>query len=164
MKLKEDYILAKCCRPQKGDAITGYYSHNNIIKVHKSDCAGLDKTDTERLLTLEWSDIIAEPEFTPDDDYGVLDDFDFEILKHHKAYGVDYSLKVAAVLHAEKQKVFDSHRKLRKMKLLERVKPLIIQYRKNIVDNKWIKHRNHTYYQLTEKGKKYLEYSENNSS
>jgi hypothetical protein len=158
MKLREDYILAKCCRPEKGDAITGYYSHNNIIKVHRSECASLNKADTERLVKLNWDDIIAAPEFKPDTDYSVLNDFDFRILQHHQEYGVDYSLKVAAILHADQQKVFDSHRKLRRMKLLARVKPLMIQYRKNIVDNKWIKHRNHTYYDLTDRGRNYLEY------
>jgi len=35
-----------------------------------------------------------------------------------------------------------------------------MQYRKGIVDNKWVKHRNHTYYKLTEKGTKYLDYFE----
>ena len=47
---------------------------------------------------------------------------------------------------------------MREMGLLERVEPLIIQYRKGIVDNKWIKHRNHTYYGLTSKGESYLRY------
>ena len=42
----------------------------------------------------------------------------------------------------------------------ERVEPLMIRYRKNIVKGKWIKHRNHTYYELTEKGRKYLAHHE----
>lgn len=156
MKLKEEYILANCCRPKPEQKITGYYSHDGLIKVHRADCPNLDKTDPERLMTLAWKDIIEADDPVPGNDFKSLAENDFRILKHHRQYGVDYSLKVAAILHLDKQSVFDSHRKLRDMKLLERVKPLIIQYRKNIVDNKWIKHRNHTYYDLTDKGRLYL--------
>ena len=62
------------------------------------------------------------------------------------------------MLHVSKQAVFDSHKKMREMKLLKRVEPLMIQYRKGVVDNKWIKHRNHTYYELTDKGNQYLDF------
>jgi len=158
VKLKDDYILANCCRPDEADSIMGYYSHNNILKVHKSDCANLQKADSERLVELNWGDIIASDDFEPDSDYENLESLDFKILHHHMEYGVDYSLKIASMYHLSKQAVFDSHAKLRKMKLLERVKELMMQYRKGIVDNRWIKHRNHTYYKLTDKGAKYLEY------
>jgi hypothetical protein len=158
MKLKDDYILAKCCRPDIDDSITGYYSHDNIIKVHKSDCANLSKTDPARLMTLNWKDILAPEDFVPDEDYHTLDEIDFAVLKHHQDFGVDYSLKVAAILQIDRQSIFDSHTKLREMGLLKRVKALMIQYRKNIVNNKWIKHRNHTYYELTKKGMSYLQY------
>jgi predicted transcriptional regulator len=40
---------------------------------------------------------------------------------------------------------------------LKRVEKLMIQYRKNIVKGKWIKHRNHTYYELTPKGERWIE-------
>ena len=56
----------------------------------------------------------------------------------------------------DKQTVFDRHRKLREMGLLERVTATMVRYRKGIVDNKWIKHRNHTYFDLTDRGRKYL--------
>lgn len=157
-KLKEDYIQASCCSPEDGDEITGYYSHNNIIKVHKSSCANLNKADPARLIELEWKNIITAEEFRPDEDFHTLDEIDFAILKHHEKLGVDYSLKVAAILRLDKQTIFDRHRRLRRMKLLERVDPLMIQYRKGIAKHKWIKHRNHTYYELTEKGKNYLKY------
>jgi len=160
MNLKDDYILANCCKPQKGDALTGYFSHNGVIKVHKSECSNLNKSDTARLVTLEWDNIIGEEDYKPDPDYNELDKIDFQVLNHHKVYGVDYSLKMARMLNLDKQAVFDSHKKLRDMKLLERVKELMMQYRKGIVDNKWVKHRNHTYYKLTEKGTKYLDYFE----
>jgi hypothetical protein len=156
MKLKDEYIIAKCCRPEQSDVIVGYYSHANLIKVHKEGCANLNKTDPERLLKLEWADILEQPDPVPDDNIDLLDEIDFRILHHHGIMGVDYSLKVAAALHLAKQTVFDRHAKLRDMGLLERVKPRIIQYRKKIVKGKWIKHRNHTYYDLTEKGRLYL--------
>lgn len=158
MNLKDDYVLAGCCSPQPGDAIVGYYSHTNILKVHRRDCGNLAKADAERLVTLQWADILAGETFRPDDDYTDLTALDFRILEHHRLYGNDYSLKVAGMLSVEKQDVFDCHTRLRKQGLLQRVEPLMIRYRKNIVKGKWIKHRNHTYYELTAKGRKYLEY------
>ncbi len=158
MKLKDKYILARCCRPNISDRITGYYSHDNLIKVHKTGCSNLNKADAERLMALAWTDILAADDFAPDDDFKNLDKIDFAVLRHHQVLGVDYSLKVAAALRIDKQAVFESHNKLREMKLLKRVRPLMIQYRKNIVKNKWTKHRNHTYYELTKKGRDYLRY------
>jgi hypothetical protein len=159
VRVKESYTLAKCCSPRPGDAITGYYSHDRILlKVHRSDCANLDKAPADRLVSLAWDDILDETPEQPGADYDSLTPFDFRVMSHHREYGVDYSLKVAAILHADKQAVFDSHAKLRTMKILTRVEPLIIQYRKGIVDNKWIKHRNHTYYELTDKGNSYLDF------
>jgi len=159
MKLKENYLAAKCCNPEQSDSIIGYYSFDNLIKVHKSDCKNIDKSDPSRLMELSWSDIIDSEDFVPDSDYSELNEIDFMIMNHHKIYGVDYSLKVAAMLSVDKRAVFESHKKLRRMTILERVEPLMIQYRKGIAKNKWIKHRNHTYYNLTDKGNKYLEHS-----
>ncbi len=158
MKLKEDYTLASCCNPAQSDNIVGYYSHNNIIKVHRADCSNLQKADQTRLVSLEWANILTEDTPKPSEDFDGLTETDFAVLLHHANFGVDYSLKVAAVLHIDKQAVFDSHARLRDMGLLERVEPRIIQYRKGIVDNRWIKHRNHTYYDLTSKGRLYLEH------
>ena len=162
MNLKDGYITANCCRPDLSDEIVGYYSHNNIIKIHQTSCPNLKKTDPSRLMNLNWNDVIASEDITPDDDYHDLDPVDFLILQHHRQYGVDYSLKVASMLRLARQIVFDRHRKLRDMKLLKRVRPVMIQYRKNIAKNKWIKHRNHTYYELTEKGTTYLNYYQTN--
>ena len=158
IKLQDKYILAKCCRPSPGDEIAGYFSYDDFIKVHRRDCANLKKAEPDRLVMLEWEKIIVKEEFLPDDDFGHLDDADFTILKHHRDYGVDYSLMVAKMTRLDKQTVFDRHKKLKELQLLERVEPVMIRYRKGVVDNKWIKHRNHTYYELTEKGRKYLDY------
>jgi len=157
MRLKDDYIIANCCSPEHGEAIIGYYSHNNIIKVHRKDCSNLEKAEQDRLVVLEWDSIIAGDEYEPDDDFKELDAIDLALLKHHRDYGFDYSLKVAAMMSLDKQIVFDHHAKLRDMGLLERIEPRMIQYRKNIVKGKWIKHRNHTYYDLTEKGRRYYD-------
>jgi len=93
MKLKDDYILAKCCSPTETDSITGYYSYDNYIKVHKSDCPNVRIADQSRLIELEWPDIIAVDDFVPESDYDELDEIDFLVMNHHKIYGVDYSLK-----------------------------------------------------------------------
>jgi len=156
--LKEDYVLAACCSPSLQDSIIGYYSHNNILKVHCDNCPNLKKADPARLLSLDWKSILAREEFQPGDDYELLDDIDFRILRHHREYGIDYSLVVARIVQIEKKTAFDRHRKLRDMGLIERVEAVIVRYRKGIVDSKWIKHRNHTYFDLTDKGRDYLDH------
>lgn len=157
-RLKDKYVSANCCNPQIGDSITGYFSYDDMIKVHRSDCANLKKADISRLMDLSWEDIVENDEFVPDDDFKYLTDIDILILKHHRDYGFDYSRKVASMYKLDKQAVFESHGKLRGSKLLKRVEPRMIQYRKNIVPGKWIKHRNHTYYDITDRGKQYLDY------
>ena len=159
IRLKEDYTLAKCCTPAIGDTIVGYYSYDNVLKVHRQDCPNLAKAEQQRLVTLQWNEILeGQAAFSPDEDYHELDNTDWAVMRHHREYGVDYSLIVARKTNITKQAAFDSHKKLREMGLIERVEPRIIQYRKGIVDNKWIKHRNHTYYDLTEKGNAYLDW------
>ncbi len=157
IRLKDKYLLSKCCSPTPEDAIIGYFSWDDLIKVHRQDCPNLAKADPERLVDLNWNDIVAAKEFSPGEDFDDLEPNDFVVLRFHREYGVDYSLKVARMLNLPKQEVFDRHKKLRALGLLERVKPLIIRYRKGVVDNKWIKHRNHTYYELTIKGNQYLD-------
>ncbi len=155
-RLKEPYGLAGCCDPQIGQTIVGYHSFDGGIKVHQSDCKNLSKPDAARLVSLEWDDILAEPEFEPGSDYKELNSIDWRVLAFHKKFGVDYSHSVARGLHLPKEETFSRHKQLKENGLLKRVEPSIIRYRKGIVDNKWIKHRNHTYYELTERGEKYL--------
>jgi hypothetical protein len=156
--LREPYVLAGCCSPSETDQITGYFSYDNLIKVHRHDCANLVKAEPERLVQLKWEEILAGNEFRPGADYDGLDATDFAVLRHHRDFDIDYSLKVARMLGLEKQEAFDRHHKLRELGLLERVEALIVQYRKKIAKNKWIKHRNHTYYKLTERGAAYLDF------
>ena len=159
IELKPDYTLANCCSPTQNDVILGYYSHDNIIKVHCIGCTNISNVEKERLVNLNWDEILVSSiKFKPENDYEELDNLDFGILQHHLDFGVDYSLVVARKLNISKQEAFDRHKKLKNMNLLSRVDAAMIQYRKGIVKNKWIKHRNHTYYDLTEKGKNYLKY------
>jgi hypothetical protein len=159
-RIKADYTLARCCAPRPPDPIIGYYSHDNVLKVHRSGCQNLTKADPKRLLTLSWDDVLEDREpFKPDDDYTELDTVDFAVLAHHEHFGVDYAHVVARAVCISKDEAFERHRKLRDLGLLRRVEPTMIRYRKGIVDNKWIKHRNHTYYELTDKGRAYLAFS-----
>ena len=156
IKVKEGYKIAQCCSPQPDDTIIGYYSYNNILIVHKASCENLKKAESNRLVILTWSEILEKEEEIPGKDYDDLDELDFRILQHHQSMGVDYSWMVAGALNIDPELVFERHKKQKELKLLKRVEPVMIQYCKNIVDNKWIKHRNHTYYQITPKGEKYL--------
>lgn len=158
LKLKEGYKFARCCSPQPNDKIIGYFSYNNVLIVHKTSCGNLSKIESKRLVSLCWNDILEKEDEKPDQDFYQLEELDFLILQHHQAVGADYSWMVASVLNIEPEQAFERHRILKEMKLLKRVEPVMIQYRKGIVDNKWIKHRNHTYYQITPKGKRYLNF------
>ena len=158
IRLKENYSRAKCCSPEPDDSITGYFSYKNVIVVHKTSCGNLKKVESQRLLSLSWETILEAEESKPEGDYSQLEEVDFRILRHHQLVGVDYSWVVAEMLNLDPQLVFERHRKLKGLKLLERVSKVMIQYRKNIVDHKWIKHRNHTYYRITPKGERYLDF------
>lgn len=158
IRLKEGYRAARCCAPEPHDAVTGYHSHNNLIVVHKASCENLQKIESERLITINWMDILDKEEHRPGRDYHQLDQVDFRILQHHKDMGIDYSQMVARILNLTSEQAFERHKKLRDLKLLKRVEKVMIQYRKKVVHNRWIKHRNHTYYQITPKGEKYLEF------
>lgn len=157
-KLKDDYTLAGCCSPSPNELIVGYYSHDNFLKVHRQDCPNLEKAEQARLVELQWAEILAGQEFTPGADFGRLEASDFDILGHHLKYGIDYSLLVAGKVGLSKEETFDRHKELRRLGLLKRVDATMVRYRKGIVDHKWIKHRNHTYYDLTDKGRSYQRY------
>lgn len=160
LRIKEDFRTARCCGPQPSDEIRGFLKPDSgLISVHKAGCGNLRSIQPERLVKLTWEEILVEDdEHTPADDpvFGLLDETDFKILKHHATMGVDYAAVVAKSLGLDRATIFERHRKLRDLGLLVRVQPKMIQYRKGIVKNKWIKHRNHTYYEMTEKGLKLL--------
>lgn len=161
-RLKESYRLARCCNPAPGDGIVGFLrTDSQLISIHKRDCVNLKFILADRLVTLTWDEILLEdiePVLSNNPDYQALDDIDFKILKHHHDMGVDYTVVVAKMLALPRETVFERHKKLKDLRLLKRVQPRMIQYRKNIVKNKWIKHRNHTYYEITQRGREFLRY------
>jgi hypothetical protein len=154
---RDDYLLAKCCKPTPDDKITGFLKPDSgKITVHSSGCQNLSSIQPERLVKLEWDEVLVdEPTPDPLDDpaFQSLDEIDFAILRHHAKMGVDYAAVVAKNTGIDRATVFERHKKLRDLKLLVRVQPTMIQYRKGFTKNKWIKHRNHTYYELTELGR-----------
>lgn len=156
--LKAGYKVARCCCPKPNDPIIGYHSHEKVVVVHGSSCDNLNKVESKRLIQVSWADILEKEKDTPGSDYHELDEVDFRMLQHHKRMGVDYSLMVANILSINPEEAFVRHKKLRAAKLLRRVQKVMIRYRENVVDSKWIKHRNHTYYQITPKGERYLDF------
>ncbi len=159
------YKIAKCCAPQEGDTITGYFKEDGTITVHDATCNAMQGLRTERLLKVTW-DEIRKTETTTDiallaPEFAELDETDYFILKHHQELGMDYSIVVAEALRIPLEEMHQRHRKLKELGVLKRVEGRIIHYRKNIVKGKWIKHRNHTYYELTPEGKMWIEAFEN---
>ena len=154
------YKLAQCCSPETGDGIIGYFKENGTVTVHRSDCASVPHLRVERLLDVTWREIRAAQmptdAETEDPTFDRLDEVDYLILKHHQEFGLDYSIVVSEMLGLPLEETHDRHRKLRELGGLKRVEQRMIQYRKNIVKGKWIKHRNHTYYELTPKGDRWV--------
>ena len=151
------YKIAKCCAPQEGDSIIGYFKADSTITVHHITCRAVQGLRPERLLAVAWDEIqkIATATDTVPlaPEFAELDETDYFILKHHQELGMDYSIVVAETLRIPLAEMHQRHRKLRELGGLKRVEGRIIHYRKNIVKGKWIKHRNHTYYELTPEGK-----------
>ena len=155
------YKIAKCCIPEEDNLIIGYFKEDGTITVHDSSCAAVTSLRTERLLDVSWDEIHKSK--IPDTSHDIpsevteLDETDYFILKHHQELGMDYSIVVAETLRIPLEEVQQRHRKLRELGGLKRVQGRIIHYRKNIVKGKWIKHRNHTYYELTPEGSQWID-------
>ena len=154
------YKLAQCCSPKAGEGIIGYFKEDGTVAVHRSDCASVRQLRLERLLEVTWEEIHAAETpadiETEDPTFDKLDEVDYLILKHHQEFGLDYSIVVSEMLGLPLEETHNRHRKLRGLGGLKRVERRMIQYRKNIVKGKWIKHRNHTYYELTPKGDRWV--------
>ncbi len=160
------YKIAKCCNPDEDSPIIGYFKEDSTIAVHNISCPAIPGLRKERLLGVSWEEIHkhkSKPSDTPQE-IPKLDETDYFILKHHQELGVDYSIVVAETLRIPLEEVHQRHRKLRELGGLKRVEGRIIHYRKNIVKGKWIKHRNHTYYELTPKGSQWINVFESLSS
>ena len=159
------YKIAKCCMPQEDDSITGYFKEDSTITVHRTTCKAVQNLRSERLLAVAWDEIRATEAPTHavalPPEFAELDETDYFILKHHQELGMDYSIVVAETLRIPLEEMHQRHRKLRDLGGLKRVAGRIIHYRKNIVKGKWIKHRNHTYYELTPEGRTWIQAFEN---
>lgn len=162
------YKIAKCCTPEENDPIIGYFKEEGPITVHSSECPTISGLRPERLLNVSWDEINKTK--TPDTSQDILseivdlDETDYFILKHHQELGMDYSKVVAQTLRIPLEEMHERHRKLRELGGLKRVEGRIIHYRKNIGKGKWIKHRNHTYYELTPEGIQWIDTLERLSS
>ena len=86
-RLKEKYRLASCCEPRPPERITGYFSHDDFVKVHRFDCTNLAKAESARLISLEWADVVDAVATQPGEDFGLLDGLDFAVLRHHPSRG-----------------------------------------------------------------------------
>jgi hypothetical protein len=168
LRLKENYRLAGCCAPVLGDEIIGFLKQDSpVISIHRLGCRETAKVSRDRLISLTWDEVTdrnIEFDISSSPTYRALDDIDFVILRHHKKMGNDYAAVVAKSTGIPRATVFGRHKKLRDLGLLQRMQPVMIQYRKGIVKGKWIKHRNHTYYELTPGGLVITEYHERKSS
>ena len=154
------YKLAQCCSPEAGEGIIGYFKEDGTVAIHRSDCASIQHLRLERLLEVTWREIHAAETSagteTEDPTFDQLDEVDYLILKHHQEFGLDYSIVVSEMLGLPLDETHNRHRKLRELGGLKRVARRMIQYRRNIVKGKWIKHRNHTYYELTPRGDRWV--------
>ena len=161
------YKIAKCCIPEEDDSIIGYFKEEGVITVHNSTCQSISSLRPERLLDITWTEIkqtqTADTKQEIPKEIEQLDQTDYLILKHHQEMGMDYSKVVSETLHIPLDEIQDRHKKLRELGGLKRVEGRIIHYRKNIVKGKWIKHRNHTYYEITPEGNEWIHTLENTS-
>ncbi len=155
------YKIAQCCAPEVDNPIIGYFKEDGTITVHDTSCPSVPGLRTERLLEVSWDEIYKTKESDTSQDIpsGIeeLDDTDYFILKRHQEFGMDYSKVVSETLRIPLEEAHQRHRKLRELGGLKRVEGKIIHYRKNIVKGKWIKHRNHTYYELTPEGIQWID-------
>ena len=79
---KLDYTLAKCCNPIPGDAVFGFLTINDGIKVHKKNCpnaVSLQSNYAYRIMQAKWIDS-SQQEYTSQillsglDDLGLVND------------------------------------------------------------------------------------------
>ncbi len=153
------YHLSHCCNPQVGDAIVGYFREDGIFSVHKAGCPNLRRVPQERLVEITWEEIEGQKgKESVDSLFYELEDQDYRILKHLKVYGLDYAYPISQKTGIGLQETFRRLRRLKEWGAISRVSRLMIQYRKGIVQGKWIKHRNHTYYDLAPRGERILAY------
>ncbi len=85
-----------------------------------------------------------------------LGEIELKILKYHKVMGADYSKLVSHRFGLKLCEAMKIHKNLLEIGLLEKVNGRIVDYHTNVKRTKTVKHRNHTYYVLSRKGKLFL--------
>ena len=58
----EDILVrfGKCCQPVPGDSIIGFITRGFGVTVHRTGCNNLIKTNPERLIEVEWDNVVEE--------------------------------------------------------------------------------------------------------
>jgi predicted transcriptional regulator len=87
-----------------------------------------------------------------------LRDLEIKILKYHKIAGADYSKLISHRFGLSLSDAMKIHKKLLELGFLEKVSGSIINYHTKLKNGKYkyVKHRNHTYYTLSRKGKHFI--------
>lgn len=57
--------LSSCCKPQSGDAIVGYVTRGNAIRIHQLSCKFLKNSDPARVLEANWGYQIHQQRLVP---------------------------------------------------------------------------------------------------
>lgn len=89
------------------------------------------------------------------EEYNGISDIELKIIYYIYHSGPVFTKKLTARLHENIQIVNESIKNLQHIGYLERVTGTLIDYRINR-RNKVTKHRNHTYYDLTRKGRLFM--------
>ncbi len=84
-----------------------------------------------------------------------LDVLDFKIIYYVYKAGPAYIKKLAQRMHGDLETIREHLKKLQQLGLLERVSKRMVDYRISR-HSKATKHRNHTYYEVTRKGRRFV--------